>query len=274
MEYMAQFQQTTDKRLPSLFVAHGSPMTVLLEDDYTDALKSFSRNNPRPAAIVIASAYWNTIDEVEITANNDISIKHDFRGFPDELYSIQYDAPGSVELAQRVSWLFMLRGIGAKLNIERKIDHGVWIPLINLYPEADIPVIEISLPFAMEPREIMRLGHTLAPLREQGVLLVGSGAVVHNMKKVRWHQKYGPADSWAFQTNAWVKNKLNNAEIEELLHFEQLAPNASKAQPSPEHLLPLYFVIGSSLSGDQVEVVYDGFHYGNMSMLSFSLRPT
>ena len=247
-------------------------MAAVQEDDYTRDLVRFAQETARPTAIVVMSAHWaNHTPPIEITAQTQNGTLHDFGGFPDELYLLKYPAPGDVTLAERISKLLTAQQFEAQLNSKRGLDHGVWTPLLHAYPEATIPVIQISLPMFEDPREIMRVGHALAPLREDGVMLIGSGGAVHNLGKLKWSDKNGKPDAWALEYNQWVLSKLTTARIDDLIAFEAKSPNVRLAHPTTEHFVPIFFTIGASLAGDKPRVFHDSFQYGNLSMLSFLL---
>jgi 4,5-DOPA dioxygenase extradiol len=264
----------TDSRIPALFVSHGAPTVALIEDEYTAALQRFGAAvGDRLKAVIAVSAHWLTAGSLQVTSRQSGGIAHDFRGFQDELYALEYAAPGSPDLAQQVVEMLAAKGVAAATNTSRKLDHGVWIPMRLLHPPASLPVLQLSLPTAMSYREIMRLGSILAPLRNQGVLLLGSGGAVHNLDHLVWHARSGDADPRAVAFEAWLKQQLVHADIEALLAVEERAPHLPFAHPTMEHLLPLFFVIGSSLAGDQVRMVYEGFQYRTLSMMSFALSP-
>ncbi len=259
-------------RAPAVFISHGSPMAAVQEDDYTRALVRFAHETARPQAIVVMSAHWEKhTPPIEITAVAQNETMHDFGGFPEELYQLKYPAPGDVALADRISKLLSAQQFENQLNSKRGLDHGVWTPLLHAYPEANIPVLQISLPMFEDPRELMRVGRALAPLRDEGVLLVGSGGAVHNLGKLKWNEKNGQPDSWALEYRDWVRGNLLGAKIDDLIAFETKGPQTALAHPTTEHFVPIFFTIGASLAGDKPRVFHDSFQYGNLSMLSFLL---
>ncbi len=259
---------------PALFLSHGSPMTGLLEEPYTESLKKLATEFPRPRAIVIVSAHTVSGDDrtVEICAASHPGIIHDFGGFPRELYEIDYPCPGDPLLAHRVSSLCAASGFQAREG-NRRLDHGVWVPLRLMYPEADIPVVCVTLPWPGDPRRSLLLGKALAELRREGVMLIGSGGAVHNLGLLEWAGKRGPAQPWASGFESWVMDCVNARNVEDLLSFEELAPQAELAHPTTEHFYPLFFAIGASLPGDQVRWVQPDIQYGTLSMLCFALSP-
>lgn len=265
----------TGSPAPSVFISHGSPMVALQDDAFTQALGHLSQTFLPPRAIVILSAHWVTPGPIQITAHPHPPTIYDFGGFPNELYQVEYPAPGMPALASKIALLLNNSSVEAVLNPDRGLDHGAWIPLRNLYPKADVPVIQISIPGTAlgNPRLLIQLGNLLAPLRREGILLVGSGGAVHNLRKLRWNEKAAPPDSWAVDFEGWLKKCLEKADLESLLAFETAAPQAALAHPTHEHLLPAFFTIGTSLAGDRYKPIYEGIEYGNLSMFCFGLRP-
>src|SRR6266545_6091012 len=183
-------------RAPAIFVSHGAPTVALADDDYTAALRALSRDGPRPAAIAIVSAHWQTAVPLATGAKQPESI-HDFGGFPDELYAIRYECAGSPVLARRIADL-----LGGDVDRERGIDHGAWVPLRHMFPYADVPVVQVSLPARAPPEKVIELGRRLASLRDEAVWLVGSGGVVHNLARLL--PEGSPPAEWARAFDAWV----------------------------------------------------------------------
>lgn len=265
----------TTTRLPSLFASHGAPTVALHdEDSYATDLGRFGRALPKDCrAIAVMSAHWVHPGSIQVTSAPNPGLLYDFRGFQKELYAIEYPAPGSPAIAAEIQALLAEKKLASDLDPKRAFDHGVWVPLRFLRPEADLPVVQISIPMTYEPREIMQIGRALAPLREKGVFLLGSGGAVHNLRELQWHGKTGGADPRAVRFDTWLKRCLTEAKIEDLLNFRETAPDPDYAHPSLEHLMPLFFTMGSSLPGDRVRMVHEGFQYGSLSMLCFSLDP-
>ena len=249
-------------------------MVAVQDDEYTRDLKTFAQKTARPKAIVVMSAHWELHSPpIEITALAQNGTMHDFGGFPDELYQLKYPAPGDVALAARISSLLTAQNFENVLNPKRALDHGVWVPLLHAYPEASVPVIQVSLPMFEDPREIMHVGRALAPLREEGVMLIGSGGAVHNLSQLQWHAKAGKPMEWAVEFNNWVATSVLNAKIDDLIAFETKGPQASRAHPTTEHFVPIFFAMGAALAGDRPIIFHNSFQYGTLSMLSFQLNP-
>ena len=225
--------------LPGLFISHGSPMP---------ALHRLSINLPEPQAIVVMSAHWESqVLEVNIATRPDTW--HDFRGFPKELYVIRYPAPGSPTIAEKILSMFAEAGIQAHANSTRPRDHGVWMPLLHMYPDADIPVIEISLPTKMNAEEIYKIGQALSPLREQQILLIGSGSITHNLAELSWHTD-AQVPTWA--------STFRNA----VLDWPTL-PFVERNHPTLEHFAPLFLAMGT---GHRFNLVHSSFSMGSLGM--------
>jgi 4,5-DOPA dioxygenase extradiol len=247
-------------RSPAAFFAHGSPMSALGGDAHAAALRDFGREHAGARAIVIVSAHWQTRGRIRATAWEHAPLVYDFGGFPDELYRIEYPAPGDPELAARIA--------GAVPELRRGLDHGAWVPLRLTWPEAKIPVVEVSLPIAA-PEEIVALGRALRPLRDEGILVAGSGGVVHNLGLVHFADKNADIDPWAAEFDGWVAERVARQDVEGLLRYQSEAPRANLAVPTPEHFDPLFVTMGAAWPGEEVRTIYEGFHHGNLSMRSF-----
>ncbi len=248
--------------LPSLFISHGSPMLALEPGASGPALARLAAELPRPKAIVVVSAHWES-QELLVSGNPQPETWHDFGGFPAQLFAVQYPAPGQPELAAQVVDLLKTDGLNARIDAKRPFDHGVWVPLSLMYPQADIPVVQISLPSRQGPALQTRVGHALASLREQGVLLIGSGSITHNLRELDWHAGPESVEPWAKAFRDWVIDKLA-ADDEAALHdYRQQAPYAVRSHPSDEHLLPLYFARGA---GGDFNIAHQGFTMGALGM--------
>jgi len=259
------------ERLPVLFVSHGAPDAALGRNDYTRALGVFGQRLS-PRAAVVLSAHWEEPQPVHLTGAERTEVFHDFGGFPPELYELRYPAPGDPSLAAEIASLLEKDGVRAVVDRARKLDHGAWVPLRLLYPAADVPVVVLSLPRPRTPELLSRIGEILAPLRERGVLLVGSGGVVHNLARLRFGEKEAPVDDWAREFDEWVARRLAERDFLAILSYRTNAPHASLAVPTPEHFDPIFFVLGAAQPGDRAETLYEGFEYGNLSLRTFALR--
>jgi 4,5-DOPA dioxygenase extradiol len=257
------------ERFPAVFFAHGSPLSALGGDAHAAALHAFGQRHIGARAILIVSAHWQVSQPVRVTAWDHAPLLYDFGGFPDELYRLTYPAPGSPVAAARVVNLLQAAGQQARFERERGLDHGAWTPLKLAWPEASIPVIEVSMPF-VPPQELFQLGRALRPLRDDGFLVAGSGGIVHNLSRARIQNKEAPVDSWAAEFDTWVADAVASRNLESLLAYRGNAPHSRLAVPTTEHFDPLFVVLGMAYPDEAVETIYQGFHYGNLSMRSFS----
>jgi 4,5-DOPA dioxygenase extradiol len=257
-------------RPPILFVAHGAPTVALERGPYADALARFGAAHPSPRAIVVVSGHWTTDWVVGVTSAERHRLIYDFGGFPEELYALEYPVPGAPEVAERAGELLGAAGFAARLDSVRGLDHGAWIPLRMAWPAARVPVVQIALP-EIPAEALLRFGAALAPLRDDGVLLVGSGGIVHNLWRVRFGD---PAvDPWALAFDAWIWERVEALDTPALARWRELAPHATVAAPTPEHFDPLLVAIGARGPRDRVELLHEGFQHGNIDMRSFALRP-
>lgn len=263
---------STAGSMPLGFISHGAPVVALApESPYGQALAGWGRQVPRPDAIVVLSAHWEAPGPIRVTSGSNPPVIHDFGGFPEPLYSMTYPAPGAPGLAAEIISLLMAAEVPAMLDPLRGWDHGVWIPLRLAFPAPEIPVIQISLLASAFPEEILRVGRALRPLRRRGILLIGSGGVVHNLGLLRYDNEQAPVDDWAGQFDHWVRVRLRQNDSEALLHYRELAPGAELSVPTTEHFNPLFFVLGAMGEGGQIVDIHEGFHYGNLSMRCFEV---
>jgi 4,5-DOPA dioxygenase extradiol len=246
-------------------------MVALEEDSYTEALRRWATDVPRPTAIVVVSAHWQAPRPVRVGTSRALATIHDFYGFPPELYALRYAASGAPELASAIVVRLREAGIAAEADPERGLDHGAWVPLRFLYPRADVPVVAVSLAAPARPRELLALGEALAPLRRQGILLLGSGGVVHNLGRLDRRSGAVPVAEWAHAFDDWVRDRLGAGDVDALAAYERAAPHASLAVPTSEHFDPLLVVVGAAAGDRRVGDVYEGFRYGSLSMRSFAL---
>lgn len=248
--------------LPSLFISHGSPMLALEPGASGPALKRLAAELERPKAIVVVSAHWES-RELLISSSPQPDTWHDFGGFPAALYAVQYPAPGDPALAQHVSELLCAAGMPARLDPQRPFDHGTWVPLSLMYPKADIPVVQVSLPTQLGPKLQELVGAALASLREQNILLIGSGSITHNLGELDWRAGPESIEPWALAFRNWMIEKLQADDTPALHDYRHQAPFAVRSHPSDEHLLPLYFARGA---GEQFGIVHQGFTLGALGM--------
>lgn len=245
-------------KMPVLFLAHGSPMT--LEQPHRMAeLGELGASLPKPNAVLVLSAHWET-HPMMLGATTPQPLIYDFYGFPESYYRLRYDAPAAPALAQRLIALLTQAGQPVSERPQRGWDHGVWVPLLGLFPQADVPVLQLSLP-SRDAAELMNLGRLLAPLREEGVLIIGSGLITHNLRE--WTPD-GVVASWARDFDAWVAQRLLLRDWSGLLDFAH-APGAKESLPTDEHLLPLFVTVGASDAADRLTFPGEGFEFGSFS---------
>jgi len=251
---------TVSKRpkLPALFISHGAPTLALEQSATTSALARIGQNLPKPRVIIIMSAHWQSA-KLEISSNPQPKTWHDFSGFAPELYDLQYPAAGQPALAETLAQQLTARGIICRVNPLRVSDHGVWAPLLHLYPEADIPIVQISLPRHYDSVACYQLGAQLAQLRNEQILLIGSGSITHNLQALRWQAE--SIDKTARDFKVWLLQQLKT-DIPSALDWQQY-PNYQNVHPSDEHLLPLFFALGA---GQRVSVVHQSMAHHSLGM--------
>jgi 4,5-DOPA dioxygenase extradiol len=232
-------------QMPTLFLSHGSPMLALEEEPTTKFLRGLSSSLPKPAAILIASAHWET-DTPQVTGSTHPETIHDFYGFPRELYQLRYPAPGNAELAAEIRRRLEQAGIPAAVDQTRGLDHGAWDPLIVMYPNADIPVLEMSVQPGRDAGWHCRVGEAVASLKDQNVLIVGSGNLTHNLREAFRGQHGGQRPAWVAAFAEWIANKVKDDDVQSLLDWQRLAPHALQNHPTPEHFLPFFIALGAA----------------------------
>lgn len=251
--------------IPSLFISHGAPDLPIRNGSTQDFLRNLAQNLPTPKAILILSPHWLTREPVVSRAPQPDTI-YDFGGFPGELYQLRYPAPGAPELADRVVELLTAAGFPTKTHASRGLDHGAWTPLILAYPDANIPVTQLSIQPYQTPDYHLRLGKALAPLRDEGVLIIGSGAATHNLGA--FGAAYdAPPPEWAAAFDEWLAEAIAHSNIADLLAYREKAPYATQNHPTDEHLLPLFVAVGA---GGRGRVLHRNFTYGSFSMASYA----
>ncbi|HLO66878.1 MAG TPA: class III extradiol ring-cleavage dioxygenase [Holophaga sp.] len=247
---------------PVLFVSHGSPMLALEGPDhpYVRSLAAFARALPeRPRAVLVISAHWQT-REPRVTAAARPGVMHDFYGFPPALHALDYPAPGDPVLAAELA-----ARLGAVADPSRPLDHGAWAVLRHLFPEADLPVVQLSLP-DRDPAGLVALGEALRPLREGGILVLASGGLVHNLRAADFSAPDGQVDPWAREGEAWFLERLASGHLDELLQHQALWPESRLAAPTTEHLDPIFMALGAATPGARPLTVHDGWQLANMSL--------
>lgn len=248
------------ERMPALFLGHGSPENAVADNAFTESLSALGRDLPRPAAILVVSAHWLTHGTRVLCVREPRTI-HDFYGFPPELYAIEYPAPGGVEYARAAR-----ETLGdAACDSAWGLDHASWAVLRHAYPHADVPVFELSLDLTAPPQAHYDLARRLAPLRDRGVLVVGSGNVVHNLRAVVWDDG-APAYDWAVEFDRWVAERLLDGDDAALVGYESLGAVADLAVPTNEHYLPLLYAAALRDAGEPLTFTHEGIDLGSVSM--------
>ena len=255
---------------PALFVSHGSPDLALRENGWTRSLREFGQRH-RPRAVLVVSAHWEERAPLRLTGAERPRTIHDFAGFPRELSERQYPCPGDPQMAARAARLLEESGLPATVDPQRGLDHGAWVPLSFLFPKADVPVVQLSLPRPRGPAQIESVGRALARLREEDVLLLGSGGIVHNLWRLRPGDLEAPTDSWAAEFDQWVGGRLAAGDFASLRRYREAGPHAPEAAPTTEHFDPIFFPLGSVRPGDRYATVFEGFEMGSLSLRAFAL---
>ena len=251
--------------LPAIFFGHGNPMNALMQNAYTDGWRRIGEETPRPRAILSISAHW-FVPGTGVTVGTAPRTIHDFGGFPRELYRVQYPAPGDPALARRVQAL--LAPLPVALDQSWGLDHGTWSVLAHVYPAADIPVVQLSVDETKPPSFHYEIGRRLAPLREEGVLIVGSGNLVHNLHAYAWGRHLADPYDWAVRFENEAKGLLLAGDAAPLVDYESLGRDARLAVPTPDHYLPLLYVVGARQRSDAIAFPVEGIDGGSVSMLA------
>jgi 4,5-DOPA dioxygenase extradiol len=251
-------------RFPAVFLSHGAPTLAVEDGGDTRAWAGLAAELPRPREILVISAHWDTPGPVVSSTERPETI-HDFFGFPRELYSQRYPAPGAAALAQRVSGRLHTAGLGAQLDAARGLDHGAWVPLKWMYPGADIPTAQLSVQSHLGPRHHHALGRAIAELRDEEVLILGSGGIVHNLRELEWHQRGSKEPiEWARLFNDWIATRVERGDLDQLVDYRRQAPSATRSHPTEEHLVPFFVAMGAG--GFPAKRLALGFDLGSLGM--------
>lgn len=251
------------ERIPAIFFGHGNPMNALFQNAWTEGWADIGRSIPRPKAILCLSAHWY-VPAVAVTAMQQPKTIHDFGGFPRELFEYQYPAPGSPELAARVREI-----IGGDVLADEGrwgLDHGTWSVLCHVFPDADVPVVQLSIDETQPAEFHYQLGRRLAPLRDEGVLVIASGNIVHNLHTYAWGRRDAEPFDWALRFEETARSLIAAGDHRPLIDYESLGRDATLSAPTPDHYLPLLYVLGAAGEGDEVSFPIDGFDGGSISM--------
>lgn len=260
---------STDK-MPVLFLGHGSPMNAIEENEFVEGFRRTGKEIPKPNAVLCVSAHWETKGTFVTAMKKPVTI-HDFGGFPKELFEVEYPAPGSPELAEETKTLIKKTEVG--LDEKWGLDHGAWSVIKHLYPDADVPVIQMSLDYYQTPQYHFELAKELAPLREKGVLIVGSGNMVHNLGLVDWRKLNvsGYGYDWAIEANEKMKKYILSGDNESLIDFRSQGKSFELAIPTPEHYLPMLYALALKEENESVSLFNDKAVAGSLTMTSFKI---
>jgi len=257
-------------RMPALFVGHGSPMYAIEENEFVQNWRNLSETLPTPHAIICISAHWETRG-TQVTAMQNPPTIHDFGGFPQELYDVQYPAAGSPELAKEI--IKSVSGTTVSADQKWGLDHGTWSVIRRMYPTANVPVIQLSLDYNKSPEEHYKLAKELVSFRNKGVLIVGSGNIVHNLRKVTWDkpddEEYGL--DWAIEANETIKRLILENKHKELIDYNLLSKEVQMAVPSPDHYLPLLYTLALKAEDENISFFNDKVVMGSLSMTSIRI---
>ncbi len=245
--------------MPAIYLGHGAP--PLLEDDlWVEELKRWSAGLPSPSAVLVVSAHWET-RPAALSAIDPVPLVYDFWGFPERFYRLTYRSSGSPDLARRVASRLAAAGVEVAGDGSRGLDHGAWVPLMAMYPEPAVPIMQLSLP-SLDPRELLAMGTALAPLRDEGVLIIGSGFFTHNLAVLgEVEGPGGKVPSWSREFDEWGREVLEAGDLDQLVDFSARAPSGRLAHPRTEHFAPLFVTLGAAGAGS-IETVISGFWYG------------
>lgn len=253
---------------PVLFVSHGAPTLALDGGAWAAALRGWAGGLSGVQAILVQSAHWESAGPAQVMAAAHPGTLHDFSGFPEPLFQMRYPSPGAPALAARVAAMLQAGGVAAELDPRRPLDHGAWVPLRAAFPDAALPVIQVSLPMPRTPQAVFELGRLLSPLRQEGVLFIGSGGIVHNLRLLHWNADPAP-DPWAVGFERWIADRLTAREIPALFEAARQAPDYAKAVPTSEHFDPLFFSLGAA-GGSTLRSVFDGWQLGSLSLRTWA----
>lgn len=258
------------KKLSALFVSHGSPMTLIEPSSTRDFFTAWSSQYEKPRAIVMISAHWEAAGGPAVSFAQHPETIYDFGGFPDELYQLKYPAQGEPQVAERVADLLFKAGFAVKQSASRGLDHGAWVPLMLMYPEADVPVFQVSLIHRATPEKHYRMGCALANLADENILVMGSGSLTHNLYEYMGHRPDDPPPAWVSGFSEWIADAVMNGKVEDLMDYRARAPYAEKNHPTDEHLQPLFVAMGAAGRNAKVERIHASTAYGVIAMDAYA----
>ena len=254
------------QKAPTCFISHGAPSFAIEQDELSDYLYDLGQSLKNVKAILIVSPHWQT-QQLEVMTTAKPTTIHDFYGFPEALYSLQYPASGNPSLARQVIELLAQHKIDATENSSQGYDHGAWVPLIHLLPKHQLPVFQISLPTNFNPKMTFDLGKAIASLRDEGVMIIGSGGLTHNLYELQ--PKESKPEHYIEEFVNWMDDKVKSRDFEQLVNYRTLAPHSKRAHPTDEHLLPLFIALGASDDNEELTIVENQIYYGILSTKSY-----
>lgn len=258
--------------LPTIFVSHGSPMLAIQDTAARRFLQDLGTQLPRPKSILVVSAHWETSGAPAVSFVSHPETIHDFGGFPAGLYDIQYRAPGAPALAEQVISAFNEAAVPVGKSDQRGLDHGAWVPLSLMYPDADLPVTQISLLRGATPYTHEKIGKVLAQLRHEGVLVIGSGSMTHNLYELRQKQVGAETPLWVVEFDRWMREHLEKNDRDALHDYRNRAPSAHLNHPTEEHLLPLFVAMGAAGDGAHARLLHSSIEHGVLAMDAYSFQ--
>ena len=256
------------QKMPVLFIGHGNPMNAIYDNSFTQSLNKLGKTLEKPNAILVISAHWQTIGTY-VSTNPWPQTIYDFGGFPKELSEVKYEPKGHPKLAKEL--ISTVTSVAVKEKIEMGLDHGAWTVLRHIYPDADVPVFEMSIDFEKSPLFHYNLGRELGKLREKGVLILGSGNIVHNLRLLDWNNAYGKPFDWAQDFDLFVKNNIDKRDFQPLVEYEKYGKSAILSVPSNDHYLPMLYTLGLANANEPIKYIYEGYEFGSLSMRCFQI---
>ena len=253
-------------KMPVLFIGHGHPMNALYDNDFTQSLQKIPENIPIPQAIMVISAHWHSRGTF-VSLNPNPNTIYDFGRFDDRLFQVKYKPEGHPELAKEVLDLLPF----AEADHHMGLDHGAWTVLKFIYPKADIPVFQMSIDYRLSPQKHFEIGQVLQKVREKGVLILGSGNIVHNLRKLDWRNINAPTYDWTIEFDEIVKEKINAGNFQSLINYQQLGQSALLSVPTEDHYVPMLYTLGLAGKDELISYLYEGFQYAGISMRCFQI---
>ncbi len=266
MDVASKNIMSTNTKAPVFFISHGAPTFAIEPGVLGSTLQTLGEQLSNVRAVLVVSPHWQTKNLAVMTTTLPKTM-HDFGGFPPKMYELQYQAKGQPDIAKKAAQLLIDSGFATQFDDHRGFDHGAWVPLMHLLPKANVPVFQVSMPFDLNPQLAMKLGQTLAPLRDHGVLIVASGSMTHNLYELL--PPDSPPVAYAQEFATWVKTKVIDNAIDSLIQHHTEAPHAERAHPTEEHFLPLLIALGTLGNSETVQFIEGGTTYGVLSMDSY-----